>query len=178
MAHLARAVSHLDLLAFWVGGFAIANSPGRAQRRIPAFIALRPHAAGARTDHTWWFMRSRRAQVHIRDGEVTIYSRSGFTHTAYNDFEVVAANLLDKDQRRISDRIVAYNLYTDAPLGRVGMNEAEVRKSSKPALIGTMAMENVSRALEKGETKGFMQILVDGESKRIRWRVDPGNRRR
>ena len=93
--------------------------------------------------------------------------KGAFTHTAYNDFEVVAANLLDNEQRRVSDRIVAYNLYTDPPLGRAGMTEAEVRKSGKPALISTMAMENVSRAFEKGETKGFIKILVDGESKRI-----------
>jgi len=93
--------------------------------------------------------------------------KGAFTHTAYNDFEVVAANILDKDQRRVSDRIVAYNLYTDPPLGRAGMTEAEVRKSGKPALMATMAMENASRAFEKGETKGFMKILVDGESKRI-----------
>jgi pyruvate/2-oxoglutarate dehydrogenase complex dihydrolipoamide dehydrogenase (E3) component len=93
--------------------------------------------------------------------------KGAFTHTTYNDFEVVAANLLDNDPRRVSDRIVAYNLYTDPPLGRAGMTEAEVRKTSKPALIAKMAMENVSRAFEKGETKGFMKILVDRESKRI-----------
>jgi pyruvate/2-oxoglutarate dehydrogenase complex dihydrolipoamide dehydrogenase (E3) component len=93
--------------------------------------------------------------------------KGAFTHTTYNDFEVVAANLLDNAPRRVSDRIVAYNLYTDPPLGRAGMTEAEVRKSGKPALIATMAMENVSRAFEKGETEGFMKILVDRESKRI-----------
>lgn len=93
--------------------------------------------------------------------------KGAFTHTTYNDFEVVAANLLDNDPRRVSDRIVAYNLYTDPPLGRAGMTEAEVRKSGKPALVATMAMENVSRAFEKGETEGFMKILVDRESKRI-----------
>jgi pyruvate/2-oxoglutarate dehydrogenase complex dihydrolipoamide dehydrogenase (E3) component len=98
-------------------------------------------------------MRSRRTIIEPRSIFGTALIRSGFTHTAYNDFEVVAANLLDKDQRRVSDRIVAYNLYTDPPLGRVGMTEAEVRKSSKRALIGTMAMENVSRDLEKSETK-------------------------
>jgi pyruvate/2-oxoglutarate dehydrogenase complex dihydrolipoamide dehydrogenase (E3) component len=90
-----------------------------------------------------------------------------FTHTSWNDFEIVAANLLDNDQRRVSDRITAYALYTDPPLGRAGMTEAEVRKTGKPALISTMAMEDVSRAYEKGETKGFMKILVDRDSKRI-----------
>jgi pyruvate/2-oxoglutarate dehydrogenase complex dihydrolipoamide dehydrogenase (E3) component len=93
--------------------------------------------------------------------------RGAFTHTSWNDFEIVAANLLDNEPRRVSDRITAYALYTDPPLGRVGMTEAEVRKSGRPALIATMAMENVSRAYEKGETKGFMKILVDQETKQI-----------
>jgi pyruvate/2-oxoglutarate dehydrogenase complex dihydrolipoamide dehydrogenase (E3) component len=93
--------------------------------------------------------------------------RGAFTHTSWNDFEIVAANLLDNDQRRVSDRITAYALYTDPPLGRAGMTETEVRKAGKPALITTLAMEDVSRAFEKGETKGFMKILVDRESKRI-----------
>ena len=93
--------------------------------------------------------------------------RGAFTHTSWNDFEIVAANLLDNDPRRVSDRITAYALYTDPPLGRAGMTEAEVRKTGKPALIATMAMEDVSRAYEKGETKGFMKILVDRDSKQI-----------
>jgi pyruvate/2-oxoglutarate dehydrogenase complex dihydrolipoamide dehydrogenase (E3) component len=93
--------------------------------------------------------------------------RGAFTHTSWNDFEIVAANILDNEQRRVSDRITAYALYTDPPLGRAGMTEAEVRKTGKPALISTMAMEDVSRAYEKSETKGFMKILVDRDSKRI-----------
>ena len=93
--------------------------------------------------------------------------RGAFTHTSWNDFEIVAANLLDNDQRRVSDRITAYALYTDPPLGRAGMTEAEVRKTGEPALISTLAMEDVSRAYEKGETKGFMKILVDRDSKQI-----------
>ena len=93
--------------------------------------------------------------------------RGAFTHTSWNDFEIVAANLLDNDQRRVSDRITVYALYTDPPLGRAGMTEAEVRKTGKPALISTMAMKDVMRAYERGETKGFMKILVDRESKQI-----------
>jgi pyruvate/2-oxoglutarate dehydrogenase complex dihydrolipoamide dehydrogenase (E3) component len=93
--------------------------------------------------------------------------RGAFTHTSYNDFEIVAANLLDNDKRRVSDRITAYNLYTDPPLGRVGLTEAEVRKSGRPALMAKMAMEDVSRAFEKGETQGFMKILVDAETKQF-----------
>ena len=93
--------------------------------------------------------------------------RGAFTHTSWNDFEIVAANVLDNEQRRVSDRVTACALYTDPPLGRAGMTEAEVRKTGKPALIATMAMEDVSRAYEKGETKGFMKILVDRDSKQI-----------
>jgi pyruvate/2-oxoglutarate dehydrogenase complex dihydrolipoamide dehydrogenase (E3) component len=93
--------------------------------------------------------------------------RGAFTHTSYNDFEIIAANLLENEHRRVTDRITAYALYIDPPLGRAGMTEAEVRSSGRPALIATMAMEDVSRAYEKGETKGFMKILVDQETKQI-----------
>jgi len=93
--------------------------------------------------------------------------KGAFTHTSYNDFEIVAANLLDNDPRRVSDRITAYALYTDPPLGRCGMTEKQVRESGKKALIGTRPMTKVGRAVEKGETAGFMKILVDEESKQI-----------
>jgi pyruvate/2-oxoglutarate dehydrogenase complex dihydrolipoamide dehydrogenase (E3) component len=93
--------------------------------------------------------------------------RGAFTHTSWNDFEIVAANLLDGDRRRVSDRIPAYALYTDPPLGRAGMTEAEVRRSGRRALVGKIAMEDVSRAFEKGETEGFMKILVDADTKEI-----------
>jgi pyruvate/2-oxoglutarate dehydrogenase complex dihydrolipoamide dehydrogenase (E3) component len=93
--------------------------------------------------------------------------KGAFTHTSYNDFEIVAANLLDNDPRRVSDRIPAHCLYTDPPLGRAGMTEREVRASGKPALIGTRPMTKVGRAVEKGETEGFMKILVDAETKKI-----------
>ena len=93
--------------------------------------------------------------------------KGGFTHTAYNDFEIVAANLLDNDPRRVSDRITAYNLYIDPPLGRVGMTETEARATGRKALIGTRPMTRVGRAVEKGETQGFIKILVDADSKQI-----------
>jgi pyruvate/2-oxoglutarate dehydrogenase complex dihydrolipoamide dehydrogenase (E3) component len=93
--------------------------------------------------------------------------RGAFTHTSYNDFEIIAANVLDNDQRSVRNRITAYALYTDPPLGRVGMTESEVRQTGRPALVSTMAMEDVSRAYEKGEVKGFMKILVDRDSKLI-----------
>ena len=93
--------------------------------------------------------------------------RGAFTHTSWNDFEIVAANLLAGEHRRVSDRITAYALYTDPPLGRAGMTETEVRKSGRRALIGKIAMEDVSRAFEKGETEGFMKILVDADTKEL-----------
>ena len=93
--------------------------------------------------------------------------KGAFTHTAYNDFEIVAANLLDDDPRRVSDRIVTYGLFIDPALGRVGLTEAQVRKSGRKALMATRAMKRISRAKEKGETQGFMKILVDAESKQI-----------
>ena len=93
--------------------------------------------------------------------------KGAFTHTSYNDFEIVAANLLDNDPRRVSDRILAYGLYIDPPLGRVGMTEAQVRKSGRKALMGKRPMTNVGRAREKGETQGFMKIIVDADTKEI-----------
>ena len=93
--------------------------------------------------------------------------RGAFTHTAYNDFEIVAANLLDHDTRRLSDRITAYALYTDPPLGRAGLTEDQVRRGGKRALIATRPMTRVSRAVEKGETQGLMKVLVDADSKEI-----------
>jgi pyruvate/2-oxoglutarate dehydrogenase complex dihydrolipoamide dehydrogenase (E3) component len=93
--------------------------------------------------------------------------RGAFTHTSWNDYEIVAANLLDGEHRRVSDRIPAYALYTDPPLGRVGMTAADIRKTGRRALVGKIAMEDVSRAFEKGETEGFMKILVDADTKEI-----------
>jgi pyruvate/2-oxoglutarate dehydrogenase complex dihydrolipoamide dehydrogenase (E3) component len=96
-----------------------------------------------------------------------VNGRGAFTHTSYNDYEIVAANLLDNDRRRVSDRIPAYALFVDPPLGRVGMNEREVRASGKKALIGRMMMTRVGRAFERSETQGFMSVLVDADSKKI-----------
>jgi pyruvate/2-oxoglutarate dehydrogenase complex dihydrolipoamide dehydrogenase (E3) component len=93
--------------------------------------------------------------------------RGAFTHTSYNDYEIVAANLLDGDQRRVSDRITAYALYIDPPLGRAGMTETEVRNSGRKALIAKRPMARVGRAVEKGETQGFMKVLVDAGTKEI-----------
>ena len=90
--------------------------------------------------------------------------KGAFTHTSYNDAEIVIANLLENDRRRVSDRITAYALYVDPPLGRAGMTEAEIRKSGRRALVGKRPMTRVGRAVEKGETQGFMKIAVDAET--------------
>jgi pyruvate/2-oxoglutarate dehydrogenase complex dihydrolipoamide dehydrogenase (E3) component len=93
--------------------------------------------------------------------------KGAFTHTSYNDFEIVAGNLLDSGHRRVSDRLPAYALYIDPPLGRAGMSETEIRKTGRPALASKINMEDVSRAFEKSETEGFMKIAVDGETRQI-----------
>jgi pyruvate/2-oxoglutarate dehydrogenase complex dihydrolipoamide dehydrogenase (E3) component len=93
--------------------------------------------------------------------------RGAFTHTAYNDFEIVAANLLDGEDRRVSDRIPAYALYIDPPLGRVGMTETEARATGRKLLVGHRPMTRVGRAVEKGETQGFMKVVVDAETQKI-----------
>jgi len=93
--------------------------------------------------------------------------RGAFTHTAYNDFEIVAANLLDGEHRRVSSRVPGYALYIDPPLGRAGMSEAEAMKSGRPLLFSRRPMTRVGRAVEKGESKGFMKVVADAETRRI-----------
>jgi pyruvate/2-oxoglutarate dehydrogenase complex dihydrolipoamide dehydrogenase (E3) component len=98
-------------------------------------------------------------------GEVN--GRGAFTHTSYNDYEIAAANLLDGERRRVTDRVPTYALFIDPPLARVGMTEREVRASGRPALCARMPMTRVGRARERSETEGFMQVLVDAESKKL-----------
>ncbi|MBI3992049.1 MAG: FAD-dependent oxidoreductase, partial [Candidatus Lambdaproteobacteria bacterium] len=93
--------------------------------------------------------------------------RGAFTHTSYNDYEILAANLFDNDPRRVSDRILCYGLFVDPPLGRVGLTEAQVRASGRRALIGKRPMTRVGRARERSETHGFIKIVVDADSKEI-----------
>jgi pyruvate/2-oxoglutarate dehydrogenase complex dihydrolipoamide dehydrogenase (E3) component len=93
--------------------------------------------------------------------------RGAFTHTSYNDFEIVAANLFDDDPRRVSDRVTTYALYIDPPLGRAGLTVEQVRKSGRKALVGKRPMTRVGRAVEKGETQGFMKVVVDAETEEI-----------
>ena len=93
--------------------------------------------------------------------------RGAFTHTAYNDFEIIAAILLDGENRNVSDRLLGYALYTAPPLGRVGMTEVEARKAGGQVLVGKRPMSRVGRAIEKGETQGFMKIVADAETRKI-----------
>ena len=137
--------------------------------RVPNTDDLGLENAGVEVDHRGYIQ----VDDQLRSNVPGIYAlgdcngRGAFTHTSYNDYEIVAANLLDGDQRRVSDRITAYALYIDPPLGRAGMTEAEVRKSGQKALIAKRPMTRVSRAVEKGETQGFMKVLVDLETKQI-----------
>ena len=158
------------------GGEIIANEPGVAGSHLLLGAGRRPntddlglHKAGVAVDERGFI----RVDDELRTNVPGIWAlgdcngRGAFTHTSYNDFEIVAGNILDGDPRRVSDRIPAYAVYTDPPLGRVGMTETEVRRSGRRALIGMRPMTKVARAVEKGESQGFMKILVDDESKRI-----------
>jgi pyruvate/2-oxoglutarate dehydrogenase complex dihydrolipoamide dehydrogenase (E3) component len=140
-----------------------------AMGRTPNTGDLGLEEIGVKRDHKGYILVDDRLRTSIPNiwalGDCN--GRGGFTHTSYNDFEIVSTNLLDGDHRRVTDRIQAHALYIDPPLGQVGLTEAEVRKTGKPALIGTRPMTQVGRAVEKGETQGFMKVLVDAESSRI-----------
>ncbi len=131
--------------------------------RVPNTDDLGLEKAGVATDKRGFII----VDDHLRTNVPGIWAlgdcngKGAFTHTSYNDFEIVAANLLDGDDRKVSDRITAYALYTDPPLGRAGMTEKEVRESGRKALVGKRAMERVSRARERGETDGFIKVLAD-----------------
>ena len=127
-----------------------------------------PHA-GIQTDERGYIPVDDRLQTQAAGiwalGEVN--GRGAFTHTSYNDFEIVAANLLDGDQRRVSDRLTCYGLFIDPPLGRVGLTEREARASGRPLLVGTRPMARVGKAREFGDTRGFIKIIVDADTLEI-----------
>jgi pyruvate/2-oxoglutarate dehydrogenase complex dihydrolipoamide dehydrogenase (E3) component len=137
--------------------------------RIPNTSDLGLDRAGVATDHHGYIVVDDQLQTSVPGiwalGDCN--GRGAFTHTAYNDFEIVADNLFNADHRRVSDRIQAYALYIDPPLGRCGMTDAEIRKSGRRALAAKYPMSEVSRANEKGETQGFIKICVDAETKQI-----------
>ncbi len=137
--------------------------------RVPNTDDLGLDAAGIATD--------KRGYIEVDEGLRTTNpnvwalgdcnGKGAFTHTAYNDYEIVADNLLSGASRKWTDRIPVYALYTDPPLGRVGMSEAEIKKAGLKALVGKRPMTRVARAVEKGETHGFLKIHVEPDSKRI-----------
>jgi pyruvate/2-oxoglutarate dehydrogenase complex dihydrolipoamide dehydrogenase (E3) component len=137
--------------------------------RVPNTNDLNLSAAGVAIDQRGFIVVDDQLQTNV-PGVFAIgdcNGRGAFTHTSYNDYEIVADNLLQGASRRVSDRIPAHALYIDPPLADVGMTEAEVRKTGKPVLMGMRPMTRVSRAIEKGETIGFMKIFVDQESQHI-----------
>ena len=137
--------------------------------RTPNTADLGLDAAGVQTDEHGYIQVDDQLETNISG----IYAlgdcngRGAFTHTSYNDFEIVAANLLDGASRRISDRIQCHALYIDPPLGQVGMNEVQVRTTGRKILIGTRPMTKVGRAVEKGESQGLMKVFVDAETEKI-----------
>jgi pyruvate/2-oxoglutarate dehydrogenase complex dihydrolipoamide dehydrogenase (E3) component len=137
--------------------------------RTPNTQDLGLERAGIDMDERGYIRVDDNLQTSVPDvwalGEVN--GRGAFTHTAYNDYEIVAANLFDADSRRVSDRILCYGLFIDPPLGRVGMTEREARASGRKALIGKRPMTRVGRAREFGETRGFMKVIVDAENGEI-----------
>jgi len=167
-----RVTSHLD-------GIEVSTRPGGpvvtgthllvAVGRVPNTDDLGLDAAGVATDARGYITvddELRTTAGHIwAMGDCN--GQGAFTHTSYNDFEIVAANLLDGEPRRVSDRIPTYALYIDPPLGRAGMTEAQVRASGRKALVGKRPMTRVGRAVEKGETQGFMKVVVDAETQQI-----------
>ncbi len=137
--------------------------------RVPNTHDLGLDKAGVKTDSRGFIEVDDSLRTNVPGiwalGDVN--GRGAFTHTSYNDYEIVAGNLLDNDPRRVSDRIPAYALFIDPPLGRAGMTVREVRASGRKALVGTMKMARVGRARERSETQGFMQVLIDAETKHI-----------
>ena len=137
--------------------------------RRPNTDGLGLDAAGIATDARGYVVVDDELRTNVPGvwamGDVN--GKGAFTHTSYNDFEIVAANVLDGGARRVSDRITTYGLFIDPPLGRIGMSEAEVRASGRAALVATLPMARVGRARERGETDGFMKVLVDASTHMI-----------
>jgi pyruvate/2-oxoglutarate dehydrogenase complex dihydrolipoamide dehydrogenase (E3) component len=140
-----------------------------ATGRQPNTDDLGLDAAGVKTDVRGYVVVDDQLRTNVEHiwamGDCN--GKGAFTHTSYNDFEIVAANLLDDDPRRVSDRVTTYALYTDPPLGRAGMTVDQVRKSGRKALVGKRPMTRVGRAVEKGETQGFMKVVVDADTEEI-----------
>lgn len=159
-----------------VGVSCAAGEPAEIGTHVLLAVGRRPNtddlgleAAGITTDARGYVVVDDELKTNVEGvwalGDCN--GRGAFTHTAYNDFEIVAENLLDGGSRRLSDRFPVYALYTDPPLGRVGMTEAQVKASGRPYKVTSRAMARVGRAIEKGETEGLMKIVVDAETDAI-----------
>jgi len=137
--------------------------------RVPNTDDLNLAAAGVETDERGFISVDHALRTNVPDifalGDCN--GCGAFTHTSYNDYEIVAANLLDGESRRLTDRIPVHALFIDPPLAHIGMTEAEVRHSGRPVLQGMRPMTRVNRAIEKGETYGFIKVQVDAETHRI-----------
>jgi len=137
--------------------------------RVPNTSDLGLEKAGVATDRRGYIQVDDELKTNVPGiwalGDAN--GRGAFTHTSYNDYEIVAANLLDGEARKVTNRIPAYALFIDPPLGRAGMTEREVRAVGRNALVATMPMTRVGRARERGETEGFMKVLADADSKRL-----------
>ena len=153
------------------GGLAVVEGSDLllATGRVPNTDDLGLEAAGVMTDRRGYIQ----VGEDLRSSVSGIYAlgdcngRGAFTHTAFNDFEIVSANLLEGASRKVSDRIPGYAVYLDPPLGRVGMTEKQARESGRPLLVGHRPMSRVGRAVEKGETAGLMKVIADAQTKEI-----------
>ena len=149
----------------WIAGSHLLLAVGRS----PNTADLGLEAAGVETDKRGFVV----VDEQLRTSQPGIWAmgdvngRGAFTHTSYNDYEILAANLFEGGTRSVQDRIPAYGLFIDPPLGRAGLTEAEVRASGVEALVATLPMTSVGRARERGETQGFMKVIVAKESRRI-----------
>jgi len=165
---------HNDEIAVWFtsdrrGAPVIGSHVLMAIGRRPNTDDLGLDVAGIMTDERGYIKVDDRLQTNVAGvfalGDCN--GRGAFTHTAYNDFEIVAANLLDGEDRTVSQRLVGYGLYIDPPLGRVGMTDAEAEKTGRRLLYSKRPMTRVGRAVEKGESQGFMKIVADADTCRI-----------
>ncbi|MGD9620826.1 MAG: FAD-containing oxidoreductase [Mycolicibacterium sp.] len=161
------------------GGFTVTPRDGAAPiagshllvavGRVPNTDDLGLDAAGVETDDRGYIVVDDQLRTSVEHiwalGDCN--GRGAFTHTSYNDFEIVAANLLDDDPRKVSDRVTTYALYIDPPLGRAGMTAEQARRAGRKALVGKRPMTRVGRAVEKGETQGFMKVIVDADTQEI-----------
>jgi pyruvate/2-oxoglutarate dehydrogenase complex dihydrolipoamide dehydrogenase (E3) component len=159
-----------DHLTLRVGGEEITGSHVLAAvGRVPNTDDLGLDRAGVRVDARGYVEvddQLRTSAPHVwAIGDCN--GHGAFTHTSYNDYEIVAQNLLDGDTRKVTDRIPIYGLFVDPPLGRVGMNAREARASGRRVLVGKRRMTRVGRARERGETHGFIKIMVDGDTREI-----------